>query len=83
MKRRLLPAIVLGILWYFEVYGSGQARTILNEPAPGIVTTPFAATIGPFNERADCERYRVFYQDGDVNYVGGLGTLGCRIVVTP
>lgn len=82
MKRKLLTTIVLGVLWYFEVYGTEQPRDLLGQIQVGVVGTVLPATIGPFGSRADCERYRDFYVYGDVNFTGRVGALGCRSIET-
>lgn len=81
--RRITQSMLLGVLWYFEVYGTNQAHDLFGQPQPGVVGTVLPATIGPFENRADCERYRTFYETGDVNYPGRVGTLGCRSVGKP
>lgn len=83
--KRALATLALGVLWYFEVYGTGQPRDILGHPQPGQVTNVLPATIGPFGARADCERYASLFRNGDPNFIGRMGIFGddgasCRFV---
>lgn len=80
--RKMCAAVLLSVLWYFEAYGTGQVYDILGQAMPGVVGVVLPATLGPYADREECERYRVFYQKGDEHYQGRVGVLQCRAIVT-